>query len=330
MCGGSRVPKITAPLYKKCLTILCKPTILSSQGEACKLHLVNKRPRKEETFTTFGEKLKKLRVRQQLTQGQVAEYIGISRRAYISYEQNNVRPRKDETFQKLSEILKCDVNYLRDEQNFVSAVEKGFAETMATVLVNAFAPLPVRVAAQAMNVYTQKAPPTSHNEPEIQMNKLLALQEERLNQFRATALGIIATAAAEKGISFQQMPVQRLETTGDKPEACAKLFEHNLSEWWFLFWTKVPQLEENAFMTARDRASMLMGRLVTMEPDPKRKTSIVVDDRELAGELKKMYGSNSYRGNLTVVLIDRKDVRISNEDVISLYKLDCNDVLMFD
>ena len=75
---------------------------------------------------------------------------------------------------------------------------------------------------------------------------------------------------------------------------------------------------------------MLMGRLVTMEPDPKRKTSIVVDDRELAGELKKMYGSNSYRGNLTVVLIDRKDVRISNEDVISLYKLDCNDVLMFD
>ena len=162
------------------------------------------------------------------------------------------------------------------------------------------------------------------------MNKLLALQEERLNQFRATALGIIATAAAEKGISFQQMPVQRLETTGDKPEACAKLFEQNLSEWWFLFWTKVPQLEENAFMTARDRASMLMGRLVTMEPDPKRKTSIVVDDRELAGELKKMYGSNSYRGNLTVVLIDRKDVRISHEDVISLYKLDCNDVLMFD
>ena len=67
-----------------------------------------------------------------------------------------------------------------------------------------------------------------------------------------------------------------------------------------------------------------------MEPDPKRKTSIVVDDRELAGELKKMYGSNSYRGNLTVVLIDRKDVRISHEDVISLYKLDCNDVLMFD
>lgn len=280
-------------------------------------------------LTSFGEKLKKLRIRQQLTQGQVAEYIGISRRAYISYEQNNVRPRKDETFQKLSEILKCDVNYLRDEKNFVSAVEKGFAETMATVLVNALAPLPVRVAAQAMNVYAQKVPPTSHNEPEIQMNKLLALQEDRLNQFRVTALGIIATAAAEKGISFQQMPVQRLETTGDKPEACAKLFEQSLSEWWFIFWAKVPQLEETVFMTARDRASMLMGRLVTMEPDPKRKISIVVDDREIAGELQKMYGVNSYRGNLTVILIDQKEVRVSREDVVSLYEVGYDNLFMF-
>ena len=64
---------------------------------------------------------------------------------------------------------------------------------------------------------------------------------------------------------------------------------------------------------------MLMGRLVTMEPDPKRKTSIVVDDRELAGELKKMYGSNSYRGNLTVILIDRKKVRLVREDTIATY-----------
>ena len=83
-------------------------------------------------------------------------------------------------------------------------------------------------------------------------------------------------------------------------------------------------------MTARDRASMLMGRLVTMEPDPKRKTSIVVDDRELAGELKKMYGANSYRGNLTAILIDQKEVEISHEDVISLYEIDRDDLFVFD
>ena len=59
-----------------------------------------------------------------------------------------------------------------------------------------------------------------------------------------------------------------------------------------------------------------MGRLVTMEPNSRRKISIVVDDADVAEELRKMKGTNSFKGNLTVILIDKKAVKIVHEDVI--------------
>lgn len=285
------------------------------------------------SFTTFGEKLKKLRTEQGLTQEQVSEYVGISRRAYIAYEQSNARPRKTETFQKLAEILRCDVNYLNDERNFVSSVENSFVEMMSAVLASALAPFPVSVAIQMANVYSKKAfSEKSANKKRLestnQLNRLLILQEEKLNQFKAIALGIIAETAAEKGLAFQQTSVQDLKTAGDKPDACAILLNQQLSQWWFIFWTKVPQLEDTALMTARDRAAMLMGRLVTMEPDSRRKISIVVDDADVAEELRKMKGTNSFKGNLTVILINKKKVRIINENVISTYENVCGEFLI--
>lgn len=285
------------------------------------------------SFTTFGEKLKKLRTEQGLTQEQVSKYVGISRRAYIAYEQSNARPRKAETFQKLAEILRCDVNYLNDERNFVSSVENSFVEMMSAVLASALAPFPVSVAIQMATVYSKKAfseksANKKHLESTNQLNRLLILQEEKLNQFKAIALGIIAETAAEKGLTFQQTSVQDLKTAGDKPDACAILLNQQLSQWWFIFWTKVPQLEDTALMTARDRAAMLMGRLVTMEPDSRRKISIVVDDADVAEELRKMKGANSFKGNLTVILINKKKVRIINENVISTYENVCGEFLI--
>ena len=273
---------------------------------------------------TFGEKLKKLRVEQHLTQEQIAEYVGISRRAYISYEQNNARPRKYETFQKLAQILKCDVRYLSDEKNFISSVESSFIETMATVLISAFAPFPVRAISQVANAYSQKTAPTNssnsdYSESVNQVNKFLSLQQEKLNQFRAMSLGIIASTAAERNSSFLQIPLQRLETFGDKPEACAKLSSESLSSWWFIFWTEISQIEERFRIAPKDRASMLMARLITMEPDSRRKTSIVVDDSSLADELQKLYKANSFRGNLTVILVDCAQVKIVRENLISTY-----------
>ena len=71
----------------------------------------------------FGEKLKKLRTEKGLKQAEVATAVGVSRRTYISYEQEGRYPRKRDVYAKLAETLECDINYLiSEEEEFVMGV----------------------------------------------------------------------------------------------------------------------------------------------------------------------------------------------------------------
>lgn len=71
----------------------------------------------------FGEKLKKLRTEKGLKQAEVATAVGVSRRTYISYEQEGRYPRKRDVYAKLADTLGCSVNYLMsEEEEFVMGV----------------------------------------------------------------------------------------------------------------------------------------------------------------------------------------------------------------
>ncbi len=75
----------------------------------------------------FGEKLKKLRTEKGLKQEEVATAVGISRRTYISYEQEGRYPRKRDVYAKLAETLECEVNYLMTEdEEFVTGVSEKY------------------------------------------------------------------------------------------------------------------------------------------------------------------------------------------------------------
>jgi transcriptional regulator with XRE-family HTH domain len=63
----------------------------------------------------FGEKLRKLRHQALMTQAEVAKCIGVSRRTYISYEQEGRYPRHREVYHRLAETFKCPLNYLLTE-----------------------------------------------------------------------------------------------------------------------------------------------------------------------------------------------------------------------
>lgn len=64
---------------------------------------------------TFGEKVKKARKELGLTQTELGEMIGVSRRAVTSYETDMALPRTKDTYYKLAEALNVDVNYLLTE-----------------------------------------------------------------------------------------------------------------------------------------------------------------------------------------------------------------------
>jgi transcriptional regulator with XRE-family HTH domain len=75
----------------------------------------------------FGEKLKKLRTEQSMTQDDVAKAIGVSRRTYISYEQEGRYPRKRDVYSKLAAAFDCNVNYLMTEdEEFISTASEQY------------------------------------------------------------------------------------------------------------------------------------------------------------------------------------------------------------
>jgi len=69
----------------------------------------------------FGEKLKALRTEKNITQEEAARAAGVSRRAYIGYEQEGRYPRDREVYGRLAACLSCDVNYLlTEDEQFVT------------------------------------------------------------------------------------------------------------------------------------------------------------------------------------------------------------------
>lgn len=95
----------------------------------------------------LAEKLKQLRTQKNMSQEAVANFAGITRRTYISYECDGRYPRKREVYRKLAECLDVDVNYLlADEEEFIQTATEEYgsrgraqAEALVAELSSLFA-----------------------------------------------------------------------------------------------------------------------------------------------------------------------------------------------
>ena len=75
---------------------------------------------------TFAEKFKEERVKKELTQQQVADSLGITRKMITLYEKGTSLPRTREAYKNIADFFGVDVNYLltEDEDFVVQATEK--------------------------------------------------------------------------------------------------------------------------------------------------------------------------------------------------------------
>ena len=75
---------------------------------------------------TFAEKFKEERVKKELTQQQVADSLGITRKMITLYEKGTSLPRTREAYKTIADFFGVDVNYLltEDENFVVQATEK--------------------------------------------------------------------------------------------------------------------------------------------------------------------------------------------------------------
>ena len=66
---------------------------------------------------TFGERFKAERVKHNLTQQEVADGLGVSRRMITRYENGISLPRSKEAYKKIADFFGVDVNYLLTEED---------------------------------------------------------------------------------------------------------------------------------------------------------------------------------------------------------------------
>lgn len=70
----------------------------------------------------FGEKVKDLREKQNMTQKELATAVGLSLRTIASYEKSGVYPRTQDVYERLASVLNCDTNYLKTEEKNVDYI----------------------------------------------------------------------------------------------------------------------------------------------------------------------------------------------------------------
>lgn len=290
----------------------------------------------KEIAVKFGEKLKTLRKKQNLTQEQVATAINVSRRAYIAYEQENTRPRKQETYELLAKVLDCDVNYLRIED---ASSELGtYAALVATSALGTLVSAPTGIAAllsgagtiMGLHTHRKKASQREKQSQSLSYTNDVMLQfEKRLKRFSATALGTLYSAAAKKGIVCQQGDIKSIDIYEGRPDDFIIVTNNSIQEWWLVFWTRDKEFEKSFVMFLKDRAAVLISRFVTAAADPRRLATIVVDDAELFDAVCKYKDHNSYRGNLSVLLLDTENVAVVREERLSSYSEEDKDNIFF-
>lgn len=282
---------------------------------------------------TLGDKLKEERLAKGLSQATVADNAGISRKTYISYEQDNTIPKRRETYEKLASALDCDVDELllfKDATTTSALVGTATAlGALAAVLGSAALPMGslitgATMAAAAANSagkafskksnYFQKG---DELDPLKYNNDMLLQYEKRQRRFQAVAIGIIYTKLASDGVSFQPGNKNELDKLGGIPDEFIKILGDVESDWWFSFWSKDERLDKSVIMSSDARAAVMVSRYTTSKYDEKRKVTIVVDDEELYESILKFKNHNSYHGNMSVMLVDDENVSVVKEDYIA-------------
>ena len=159
-------------------------------------------------------------------------------------------------------------------------------------------------------------------------------REERLAKRRAfqmASVGMIYTSLAKKGIEFKQADAAQIEVEVDRrirPDIIISVDQDKTKEWWFEVAYIEPSRLGNNEGIRRGRfyferyKHLVFAKLMFMEPDEKRKISIVVNNEDFYEELAKYQNKTAYRGELSVIFIDPDDFTRIEETYISHYDVE--------
>ena len=139
-----------------------------------------------------------------------------------------------------------------------------------------------------------------------------------LQRFSAISKGIIFSKLAQKGILFQENTTEKNRLFDNQVDTYLKIQNQLFSEYVFRYLYVDQEFVDNEKLV--ESASRRMIEELTFSiPDKKRKISIVTNSVFSFEYLKNYAGKISYRGNLTVILLNTQRVEFVEEIVLATH-----------
>lgn len=168
----------------------------------------------------------------------------------------------------------------------------------------------------------------SEDEIDISYSDELIIQAEdklkiQRNEFKVFGIGLITNTLIEKDIFPQYKKMDG--STGRKYNADCVLEIGEIK--WVIQFVSFKNMRMNKWMPL---LKSQLGKFIFLSLDASRKCSLVVDEQEVYDYLIKLKNTLSFKGNLSIILIDDKE--IITEEYISYYSDDINEqkeILLF-
>ena len=141
-----------------------------------------------------------------------------------------------------------------------------------------------------------------------------------IDRFESIGKGIIYRSLAENDIRFSKNS-DEIRINGFKPDISIFVAKDPILEWWFDFIFIDPEMADD---TTRLRwvINSKLGRLILLNPDLVRKLSLVVSNPNAFNAMLRYKDCLSFRGDLSIILIDEDTFSVVNEIYLSHYNLD--------
>lgn len=267
--------------------------------------------------TSIGKAIEDLMVKNNLNQKELAKMTGLTEASISNYISGKRKPNNS-SLSKIAKVLNTSSEKILDNSKNFSDLAS--TATLLSVLgFGALSPLASLGGAIATGALLSSRKNKNSN------NDVLLAYEKELLRFKKIAISEIQSIFFNSNIKFQYIKPDNSEK-GLTPDYCIEMFEDNLTSWWFIFWKESNKITSNQKMSKEDRAEFLLSKFMLTTPDKKRKASIVINDLDLYKTFCDLKGYVSYKGNLSVILVDEEEMEILDEDYISYYDDTCSDL----
>ena len=217
-------------------------------------------------------------------------------------------PRNGVTYEKLIKALNADASYR-------AGVIAGMGAT--NVALSAIGSLPI----VGLPVLLGGAAIATKKDKEEKQDKLISKTISNLQRFSAMGIGLIYGRLAQKGVLFKPN-LEKSKKIFENEFDSYLTIENSTIEEYIIGYVYLDEDEQRSDFIVENMGRRAIERFVFLEPNERRKISIVVNCQRVYDYLLTFKGRLSYRGYLSIVFLDPEAVTVEKEEFLAWYHED--------